>query len=257
VLEGDAFAGEGLTDPIKPGEKRLLSYAADLGLVVDAKRKSEKEKVTKVVVAHGAMTQMTEEREELTYTIRNRDISARVVVIEHPVRLGWKLLEGIEPAESSVSYHRFRVNADPKKTTSLTVKEYRPISRRYELTSVTDDQIEFFVVQNTINSEVEKALRDIAAQKNAIATLAAEATSRKAQISNISLDQQRLRENMKALKGSAEEKALVERYARELNQQEDHLQTLQHEMSGFTQKRDAAQKTLNERIEGLQFEVKL
>jgi hypothetical protein len=37
VLEGDAFAGEGLVDAIKPGEKRLLSYAADLGLLVDAK----------------------------------------------------------------------------------------------------------------------------------------------------------------------------------------------------------------------------
>ena len=39
VLEGDAFAGEGLMDPIKPGEKRLLSYAADLGVLVDAKQK--------------------------------------------------------------------------------------------------------------------------------------------------------------------------------------------------------------------------
>jgi len=29
VLEGNAFAGEGLMDPIKPGEKRLLCYAAD------------------------------------------------------------------------------------------------------------------------------------------------------------------------------------------------------------------------------------
>ena len=38
VLEGDAFAGEGLMDAIKPGEKRLLSYAADLGLLVDAKQ---------------------------------------------------------------------------------------------------------------------------------------------------------------------------------------------------------------------------
>ena len=42
-----------------------------------------------------------------------------------------------------------------------------------------------------------------------------------AQVTNISDDQQRVRENMKALKGSAEEKALIERYVRELNEQED------------------------------------
>ena len=34
VLESEVFAGEGLTDPIKPGDRRLLSYATDLGLLV-------------------------------------------------------------------------------------------------------------------------------------------------------------------------------------------------------------------------------
>jgi hypothetical protein len=69
VLETDAFAGEGLTDAIKPGEKRLLSYAADLGLLVFEKLKSEKHRVSKILIAHGAMTQVTEEREEHIYTI--------------------------------------------------------------------------------------------------------------------------------------------------------------------------------------------
>src|SRR3984885_9726233 len=103
VLEADAFAGEGLMDPIKPGEKRLLSYAADLGLLVDEKQKSEKQKITKIVIAHGTMTQVTEEREEHIYTIRNRDTSERTVVIEHPARQGWKLADGMEPAESTAS----------------------------------------------------------------------------------------------------------------------------------------------------------
>src|SRR4029077_4571504 len=31
VLDNEVFAGEGLTDPIKPGERRILSYATDLG----------------------------------------------------------------------------------------------------------------------------------------------------------------------------------------------------------------------------------
>jgi hypothetical protein len=56
---------------------------------------------------------------------------------------------------------------------------------------------------------------------------------------------------MKALKGSAEEKALVERYVRELNEQEDRMQSLHHEMADLQQKRESAQKTLNEMIEGL------
>jgi len=62
---------------------------------------------------------------------------------------------------------------------------------------------------------------------------------------------------MKALKGSAEEKALVARYVRELNEQEDHVQSLHHEVADLQLKREAAQKTLNDMIEGLQMEVTL
>jgi uncharacterized protein YlxW (UPF0749 family) len=76
-------------------------------------------------------------------------------------------------------------------------------------------------------------------------------------MAEISGDQQRLRENMKALKGSAEEKALVERYVRQMNQQEDRVQQLQHEVADLQQKRIAAQKTLNETIDALQMDVTL
>ncbi len=257
VLENDAFAGEGLMDPIKPGEKRLLSYAADLGVLVDAKQKAENQRVTRVFIAHGLMTQSTQEREENTYTIRNRDTSQRTVVIEHPARPGWKLTDDEKPAESSASFHRFRITVDSKKTETLLVKEYRPVTNSYQLSNVTDDQIKFFLAQKMINPEIEQALRKVIAQKNSIAVLDAELGSRKSKISGISEDQQRVRENMKALKGSVEEKALVARYVRELNEQEDHVQSLQHEVADLQQKREAAQKTLNDMIEGLQMEATL
>ncbi|MGA9760420.1 MAG: DUF4139 domain-containing protein, partial [Candidatus Sulfotelmatobacter sp.] len=161
VLEGDAFAGEGLMDPIKPGEKRLLSYAADLGVLVDAKQKSESQRVTKVFIAHGMMTQSTQEREENTYTIRNRDTAQRTIVIEHPARPGWKLTDDEKPAESSASFHRFRVTVDPKKTETLLVKEYRPVTNSYQLSNITDDQIKFFLAAKMINPEIDQALRKV------------------------------------------------------------------------------------------------
>jgi hypothetical protein len=258
VLEGDAFAGEGLMDAIKPGEKRLLSYAADLGVLVDSKLKSDNQRVTKVIIQHGVMTQSTQERQENTYTIRNRDTSARTVVIEHPARAGWKLTDDDpKTAESSASFHRFRLTLEPKKTTSLVVKEYRPVTNRYMLTNVGDNEIKFFLEQKMINADVEKALRQVLSQKNDIAVIDAVISGRRAEVTNISEDQKRVRENMKALKGSAEEKALVERYVRELNEQEDHVQALRREIGDLQQKRDAAQSKLNAMIESLQMDVTL
>ncbi len=257
VLEGDAFAGEGLMGAIKPGEKRLLSYAADLGVLVDAKQKTDNQRVTKITIAHGTMTQSTQERQENTYTIRNRDTSTRTLVIEHPARPGWKLTDDEKPAESSASFHRFRLTVEPKKTTTLLVKEYRPILNSYALTNVTDNQIKFFLEQKMINPDVEKALRRIVAQKNDVAGLDGMIAGRRAQVTSISEDQQRVRENMKALKGSSEEKALVERYVRELNEQEDRVQALRREISDLQQKRDTAQISLNGMIEALQMEATL
>ena len=256
VLEGDAFAGEGLMVAIKPGEKRLLSYAADMGVLVDAKEKSDNQHVSKIVIAHGTMTQTTQERQETSYMIRNRDTDKRTLVIEHPARPGWKL-EGDAPAESSASYHRFRIAIDPKKTTWFVVKEYRPLTNRYLITNISDDEIKVFVSQKMINADVEKALRKVIQQKNDIAVIDAVITGRRGQITSISEDQQRVRENMKALKGSAEEKALVERYVRQLNEQEDRMQSLRREIADMQQKRDAAQSTLNGMVEALSMEVTL
>jgi hypothetical protein len=258
VLEGDAFAGEGLMDPIKPREKRLLSYAADLGVLVDTKQKAGNERVTKVIISRGVMMQSTQEREENTYTIRNRDTSPRTVVIEHPARSGWKLTDDDDkPAESSTSFHRFRLTVQPKETAMLDVKEYRPITNSYQLSSITDDQIKYFLVQKMINPAIEQALRKVIAQKNGIAALDTDVSSRKAKISGISEDQQRVRENMKALKGSAEEKTLMSRYVHELNEQEDRVESLHHEIADLQQKRDAEQKRLDEMIENLQMEITL
>jgi uncharacterized coiled-coil protein SlyX len=254
VLEGNAFAGEGLMDAIKPGERRLLSYAADLGMVVDAKQKSENQRVTRVVIAHGTMMQSTQERSENTYIIHNHAARSRH---RTPARPGWKLTDDAAPAESSASFHRFRIEVEPKTTASLVVREYRPIVNEYVLTNIADNDIKYFLQRKMINPEVEKALRQVVKQKDEIAALDAAVSGRRTEVNSICEDQKRLRENMKALKGSAEEKGLVERYVRELNEQEDHVQALTKEIAETQQKRDSAQSALNEIIEKLEMEVTL
>lgn len=57
------------------------------------------------------------------------------------------------------------------------------------------------------------------------------------------------------LEGKRAEKALVERHARELNEHEDRVQSLPHELTRMQHKRDAAQSTLNEMVEALLTEL--
>jgi hypothetical protein len=257
VLEEETFAGEGLLDPVKPGEKRLLSYAADLGVRVDSKAQSQSQPVTRVRISHGLMTMTSEVREQKTYTIRNEDTHERTVVIEHPRRPDYKLAEGLEPAETTAGMYRFRVQVPAKKTETLVVKEARPVEARYAINNTTDEQIALFVRQKTVNPEIEASLHKIVAQKNVVAGLDRELQARAAETKRIFDDQQRLRENMKALKGSPEEKSLLQRYTKELDDQENRLDAIRKETAELEQKRQAAQGELNRMIEELQLDTTL
>jgi hypothetical protein len=257
VLEDETFAGEGITEPLKPGEKRLLSYAVDLGVTADAKRESERQRVTRVRIVRGVMIHTSEERETKTYTVRNEDTPPRTVLIEHPVRAGWKLTSGPEPAESTKDFYRFRVNVESKKTATLTVNEVRPLETRYEISNLSGEQIALFLRQRSINPEVEAALQKIVTQKNKVAALEAQGETLEEEKSRIYDDQQRLRENLKALKGSAEEKALIQRYTRQLDEQENRLEALKKEITELESRKLAAQAELDKMLQDLALDVTL
>ncbi|MBI3405253.1 MAG: carboxypeptidase regulatory-like domain-containing protein [Acidobacteria bacterium] len=258
VLEDETFAGEGLMDSLKPGEKRLLSYALDLGVQVQARSENDRQAVTRVRVVKGVMVHHSEEHDRRTYTVRNEDTQPRIVIIEHPVRPNWKLAkDSAQPQETSAGFHRFRITVEPKKTATLAVTETRPLETRYEIGRVDSNQIELFLKQKSLNPAIEQALRKIVEQKGHVAGLAAQASGLEEQMKEIFDDQQRLRENIKALKGSSEEKELLIRYTRQLNEQETRLDTLKKEKAALEKKKQQAEADLNKMIQDLAFDVVL
>jgi hypothetical protein len=258
VLDSNTFAGEGLMEAIKPGERRLLSFATDLGLLVDSKVDTGHERITRTRIYRGTMTTTSELREKKTYLVRNEDTTARTLVIEHPARPEWKLSDdGPKPDEKAVGLYRFRVNVDPKKTERLVINEAKPLYTQFALNGITDDQIGMFLFQKSINSEIEKSLRAIVAQKNVVADLDAKIKAQQKTIDQIFTDQGRLRENMKALKGSAEEKALLQRYTRQLDDEETQLDALRKKKQDTEAEQQSANGALQKMLQELQMDVTL
>jgi hypothetical protein len=258
VLDNNTFAGEGLVEAIKPGERRLLSYATDLGLLVDTKQDSGRERVTRVRIYRGTMTTTSEEREKKTYIMRNEDTTPRTLVIEHPARPEWKLAEdGPKPEEKASGLYRFRLSIESKKTERLAVNEAKPLYTQYAVNGVTDDQIELFLRQKSINSDIAKALRAIVAQKNVVADFDEQVRAQQKLIDQIFSDQGRLRENMKALKASAEEKTLLQRYAKQLDEEETEVDALRKGKQAREKEQQLASTVLQHMIQELQLDVTL
>jgi hypothetical protein len=257
VLEDETFAGEGVIDPLRPGEKRLVSYAIDLAVNAGAHLGTEAQRVSRVRVSHGAMIQESEIREKKTYTFRNEDSTPRAIIVEHPVRQGYELRGAAKPVETTASWMRFRLDVAPKETASLVVEEARPTRSTFLLSEVTTDQVGLFVSQKSIDPSIEAALRQILAQKAAIAKLEVQKSARDDESQAIFDDQQRLRENIKALKGTPEEKPLLQRYTGQLNDQETRLEGLKKETDALDAQIEAAKASLDGMIQQLSFDVVL
>jgi hypothetical protein len=246
VLEEDAFAGEGILDLLHPGERRLLSYAADKAVRVGRESPAASRTVTRVTILKGVMAVHQEERDATTYIIHNADTTKRQVILEHPIRSGWKLVgEETKPEESSATHYRFRIAVEPGKTEKFSVKESRPEVMRIYLSSLTDPQLAAFVQEGTIKPAVEAELRKTMSKKFDVFNVEQEIKSRQQETELIDKDQARLRENMKALRGSPEEKALLQRYTRELDAQEDRLAGLRKEISDLKVKHAQLQAELD------------
>jgi chromosome segregation ATPase len=102
-----------------------------------------------------------------------------------------------------------------------------------------------------------QALAKITMQKAEVAKLEEEMENRQKDIDRIVEDQGRLRENMKALRGSAEEKALLQRYTRQLDEQETQLDVLRKKIKDTEALRDKANELLEKMVGELQIEAAL
>jgi hypothetical protein len=249
ILESDTFAGEGLIETVHPAERRLISYAADPALRVTMEQESSEKPVTRIHIVKGLMYLTREQRDSRKYTLHNADAMPRQVVIEHPARENWKLIEGPKPEETSASYLRFRVAVPAGQTGSLKIEEFHPESSEFALTNLDEKQVAFITHQRQLTPAMQEAFHRVLDQKNKVDSIAAQVKTRQHEVETITKDQARLRENMKALKGSTEEKALLQRYTHQLDSQEDRLNALTKEISDLQEKQNQARNQLDQIVQ--------
>jgi hypothetical protein len=236
-------------DAIHPDERRLLSYAGDSAVHVKSEDENRDEPYSRVRIYKGMMELTQELHRTSKFTVRNADTKPRLVVLEYPAQQGWNLSDSTpKPEESTESYHRFRVPVDGGKIASLTVETIHAQETSYSLTNLDSNFVALLVREKRVTPTMKLAFENIMLQKGKISALHNEIAKRKTESDRISTDQNRIRENMKALKGSSEEKALVQRYVGQLDSQETRLEALRKEMDDLTAQENQANAELERMI---------
>jgi hypothetical protein len=249
VLDGDAYAGEALMERLKPGENRFVSFALDLGTLVTTQAKADREPVFLVRALNGVFQAQYHRVEKKTYTITNQTDRPRVVYLEHPVRKDWVLSENTaKPASKTASLYRFRVEVEPRKTTELVVNEHLTLMDSYTISNLSSRDLAMFVSRRYIDDKAHASLQKILDLKSNIATVEARLSAMDAEAKEISEDQARLRENIKALKETAEAKQLIARYVSKANEQESRIEQITAERKNAASERARLQGELDAAI---------
>ena len=77
VYDAGAYAGEALVETVKQGDKRLISYAVDLGTRITTAFDSKGEVVREIHLRRGVLTTRVAAQETRTYTIKNVDAESQ------------------------------------------------------------------------------------------------------------------------------------------------------------------------------------
>lgn len=106
------------------------------------------------------------------------------------------------------------------------------------------------------SAELQQVLMPVIEKKAALEAADGRIRELSGQRTRIVEDQARVRENMKALRGSSEERQLLQRYTRQLGEQEDRLAELQRQLHAASAERDRLRAELGRLIGTISFELK-
>lgn len=252
VFDGGAYAGDARIEDLAPGQDRLLSYGLDLKTEVDPKAEPEGSVLDTVVIHKGTVVASRRYTDLKTYTIKNRDTKKKTVLIEHPVRAGWELVEPKEKPERARDVYRFAVPVDPGQTAKLAVREERPISETALLGNAAPNAIAEYLRARKLSTKVRDAFKHVTDLRDALDRTTAERLRREQTVSDITQEQGRIRANMQTLQDRTAD--LYKTYLAKLTTQENDLDQLRKQIDSLKDKETTQQKELDDYLTNLDVE---
>jgi len=248
VLDMSSYAGDARIDDVPPGQDRLLSYGIDLDMRVDASKNTQTASVVSAKIVKGMLIVERKNVASQEYATDNTTGKDKQLVIEHPIRSGWKLVGTLKPAETTPTLYRFNGTAVANKVTTLTVREEIVTSETIAMLPADVGSLIYYSRTGEIARDVRDALAKAIRLKQAVLDFERQINARSQQINEITAEQTRIRENMKTVSSGSQ---YYNRLLAKLNEQESSIESLQKERSTLITARDSARKDMEDYLSTL------
>jgi hypothetical protein len=253
VYDAGAYAGEALVETVKNGDKRFISYGVDLGTRIITNLNSHSDNVRELHVHDGMLVTRSALIQKKTYSILNVDARAKTLIIEYPVRQGWKLIDTAQPMEIAHDVYRFEIKVPANGSLDFPVTAENVYDQQTSVSALTPDSLLVYIRNKAVSDGARRQLQAIADLKTKIAANDAEKHRIDGDVTNLTRDEDRNRQNIASLSSVSGQQQIVQDYARKLADQENQIAKLRDRQGQLDTERGALQQQLDSAIEKLQF----
>ncbi len=231
VLDDGGYAGDAQIDHFPPSQTRLLSYAVDLNVRVDATKQNSTDTLQTGSLVKGVLMLKRKLSNAQVYALENKGTRTKTLVIEHPRNTNWKLVNSPKPMETTEAMYRFRTRVDAGKSNDFKVTQEYIRDVQIVLLNTDAERLEFFARAKELPKEVRNAIEKAVHLKQILATTQMNLQQHVNRIEEITREQDRIRKNMGSVKQSSEY------YTRLLTKLNDQETTIEKEQTVVAQLR--------------------
>jgi hypothetical protein len=248
VLAGGSYAGDANIQDLPPGQERLISYGIDQEVTVHASDNTQTSRLVTGKIVKGVLDLTYKQVFSQDYTAEDKSETPKTLLIEAPRHPDWKLVEPTKPIETTDTLYRFEGRLEPHQPSKLTVKEEHTELQQIEILPMDDNSLAAYIRTGEIPKEVRDALTKAAQLKSALADTQRQIQEHQQKIKEITTEQTRIRENMKAVSPSSD---YYKRLLTELDEQETTIQDLHKQVQMLQKQQDQQRKQLDEYLSQL------
>ncbi len=248
-----AYVGDARLATLPAGASRILSFAVDQAVTVDRSEQPSRT-LSRATLADGVLQLTVTDRQTTTYRIAGAAGEDRKVIVEHPRRPGWDLVQpaaadGAAPDTTADAY-RLPVAVPAGQTVTLAVALERPRVERFGISEMSPEQVRAYASSTELPPAAREALGRVATLRAAVAEKERRVADLEREQAEIGKEQERLRQNLATLPRDSD---LFKRTIAKMGDQETRLDGLSRELATARKEADTARNTLRDQVRGMTF----
>lgn len=243
VFDSDVYAGEARLPDLRPGEKRLIAYALDLGTEVVVEQKPTHDEVLKARIAKGTFWLQRKLVDTRRYLVRNKDGKDKTVLLEQPYGNEWKLVEPKEPYERTALLSRFRVAVPAGRTVEQKVELEQVTDESIAMTSLDTRLIELYQRSAGVSQKVKDALQKLVTLRSELDAVVRQRAEREKETGEAVAEQGRVRQNLQTLDRNTDS---YQRQLRKFDELETRIEQLREQVSRLRESEQEKRKALED-----------